>query len=103
MKKYQIGDVVRHDFSMNHGTVTEIREHEKYTTYVRWDNTPEKNDWYNPEVLEPVRASFPQSGNPVLTLGAVDGAIGISKSTQTDSETHNLDTGLIPNFPFKDA
>ena len=100
MKKYQIGDVVRHDFSQNHGTVTEIREHEKYTTFVRWDNTPERNDWYNPEVLEPVRASYPQQGTPVVTLASTQqGAIGVSLSTQTSSETANIEEDT--HFPFK--
>lgn len=57
-KKFSVGDVVRHDFSSEiHGTVTEVRDEKPYTTYVKWDERPQRNDWFDPEVLLLVRGA----------------------------------------------
>lgn len=92
MIRFQIGDIVRHNYSTEqHGTVTEIRD-EKYSTYVKWDNSPERNDWYKPEVLVIVRGSVPQGTSPAVTLSDLgQGAIGISNSSQGDSKTPNVE------------
>lgn len=65
-KKFRIGDVVRHDFSLYEGTVTKVRD-DKYSTYVCWDSYPERNDWYDTSVLVGVR----YSGNAAVTLSDI--------------------------------
>lgn len=66
MKKFKVGDVVKHDYySEQQGTVTEVRDEEPYTTYVKWDSSPERNDWFKPEVL----VLFRGSSGGALALG----------------------------------
>lgn len=93
MQHFQIGDVVRHDFSLSQGTITEIRA-DTYAYFVRWDDQPERNDWYKPEVLLLVRGSVPPRGNPTVDLASLgNGAIGVSNSTQRLEDTQNHDEG----------
>lgn len=64
MKRFKIGDVVAHNYSTTEvGTVTEVREGE-YSVYVKWDSSPERNDWFKPEVLVHKRG-----GGTVMTMG----------------------------------
>jgi hypothetical protein len=51
MTKFNIGDVVKHNYSTHEqGTITDIRD-DPYSLYVKWDSRPERNDWYKPEAL----------------------------------------------------
>lgn len=67
MTKFKSGDIVKHNYSTEEqGTVTDVREDSEYSVYVKWDSSPERNDWYKPEVLVMFRG-----GGDVLTLGDV--------------------------------
>jgi hypothetical protein len=76
--KYSIGEVVRHDFSLEEGTITNIRDDE-YSVYVEWNTSTSRNDWYKPDVLVLVRGAVSSDGKPALTLADLnDGVIGLS-------------------------
>lgn len=66
MNNFQVGDIVKHDFSSEEqGTVTEVRDN-PYGVYVKWDSAPERNDWYTPDVLVQIRG-----GGTVFTMGDI--------------------------------
>jgi hypothetical protein len=76
--KYSIGEVVRHDFSLEEGTITNIRD-DKYSIYVTWNHSTERNDWYAPDTLILVRGAHTSPGGAALTLADLDdGVIGLS-------------------------
>lgn len=52
MTKFQLGDVVTHDFSGGEGKVVGLRVLEPYTVMVQWGTFfKSKKDWYDPKVL----------------------------------------------------
>jgi hypothetical protein len=99
MAKFRIGDVVRQK-GVGEGTVTEVRP-EEYGFFVRWDNHPELNDWYLETGLEMARGTVEDSGSAVMTMSGIelaDGAIGISNSHESLSNTPNVERDT--QFPF---
>jgi hypothetical protein len=54
MSKLQVGDRVKHDFSLDHGTIKQVRKDPGgYNYFVEWDfpDRADQNDWYKSEVL----------------------------------------------------
>lgn len=81
-KSYRTGEVVRHDFSLEEGTITNIRDGE-YSVYVEWNTSTHRNDWYKPDVLLLVRGAATSAERPALTLADLDeGVIGHSNDPQ---------------------
>lgn len=56
MKKFYVGDRVKHDYS---GTLGEVRaitnRRGGYNYYVYWHDDPERSNWYKAEVLVMVK------------------------------------------------
>lgn len=59
-----IGTKVRHDFSKYVGEITKVREDIRgYNYYVEWEIVPERNDWYQLNVLERLAKSSLRKGD----------------------------------------